>query len=164
MKNFFLFALCAIILLIAFNKPSDFGKELVSDSNIPFEVLDTFSLNVVSERSDSLRTYVPGAVSLTMSNSIIGYLDDPDFGSIKAEAYAGFAVERILKDSLTYMQIDSASIRRKAAAINPATHNHRHFGGSLFVMFQSKTYFIFLNDCAKDNIFHFVNPNIFTPA
>lgn len=109
MKNFFLFALCAIIFLIACNKPSDFGKELISDSNIPFEVLDTFSLNVVSERSDSLRTYVPGAVSLTMSNSIIGYLDDPDFGSIKAEAYAGFAVERILKDSLKYMQIDSAT-------------------------------------------------------
>ncbi len=108
MKNLLFLSLCVLVTLIACNKPSDFGKELISGSNIPFEVIDTFSLNAVSVKSDSLRTYVPGSVSLTMPNSIIGDLDDADFGNVKGEAYAGFAVERILQDSLHFMQIDSA--------------------------------------------------------
>jgi hypothetical protein len=43
-----------------------------------------------------------------MSNSIVGNVDDPVFGNIQAEAYASFAIERILNDSLNFIQLDSA--------------------------------------------------------
>ncbi|MCO6461264.1 MAG: DUF4270 family protein [Saprospiraceae bacterium] len=108
MRNKAFFAILAFVVLIACNKPSDFGKEIISGSNIPYEQLDTFVLNAVSEVDDSVRTYVPGSVSLTMSNSIVGNVDDPDFGNIQAEAYVNFAIERILNDSLNFIQLDSA--------------------------------------------------------
>jgi hypothetical protein len=107
-RNYALFALFILIALVACNKPSDFGKEIIAGSNIPYEQLDTFTLHASSEIDDSVRTYVPGSVSLSMSNSIVGNVDDPVFGNIQAEAYASFAIERILNDSLNFIQLDSA--------------------------------------------------------
>lgn len=108
MKRYAFFACLTLFALWSCNKPSDFGKEFVSGNNIPYELLDTFTLKAVSEPGDSIRTYVPGSTSLSMSNSMVGNLADADFGALRAEAFANFAVERIYNGSLAPLQVDSA--------------------------------------------------------
>jgi len=92
---------------MACNKPSDFGKDLVSGNNIPFEQIDTFTLSAVSERGDSVRTYVSGNLTASATNSMVGNIDDPILGNIEARAYAQFAVNKLYNGSLSTANIDS---------------------------------------------------------
>lgn len=107
MKNYALFAFCLFMAFIACNKPSDFGKELVSGNNIPFEQLDTFTLQAVSEPGDSVRMFVPGSASSTSGNSMAGNVEDPVFGNIQAKAFAQFAINKNYSGGLGNAVIDS---------------------------------------------------------
>ena len=107
MKKYALFASCLLVVLMACNKPSDFGKELVSGNNIPFQQIDTFSLNAAPEPGDSVRMFVPGNTSSTSANSIVGNVNDPVFGNIEAKAFAQFAINKNYSGGLGAAVIDS---------------------------------------------------------
>lgn len=107
MKIYTLSACLVLIALFSCNKPSDFGKEIVSGNNIPFEVLDTFSLLAGSELGDSVRMYVPGSVSASSANSIVGFVDDSAFGKVNAEIFTQFMVSRKYDGNLSDATIDS---------------------------------------------------------
>lgn len=96
-----------MIALISCNKPSDFGKELVSGNNIPFAVIDTFTLQAESQLGDSIRMYVPGSVNGTSDNSIVGYVEDNAFGKTSAEIFTQFAIDIYSNDTLSGSTIDS---------------------------------------------------------
>lgn len=107
MKIYILSACLVLIALFSCNKPSDFGKEIVSGNNIPFEVIDTFSLLAESLYGDSVRMYVPGSITATASNSIVGYVEDSAFGKTSAEIFAQFVVTRQYDGNLSGATIDS---------------------------------------------------------
>ena len=100
MKVYTLFAALLLIALFSCNKPSDFGKEFVSGNNIPFDVIDTFSLKAISEPGARIRMYVPGSTA-TSGNSIVGAVRDDEFGIITANIYAQFVINKAISSKAT---------------------------------------------------------------
>lgn len=95
-----MFAALLLIALFSCNKPSDFGKEFVSGNNIPFDVIDTFSLKAISEPGARIRMYVPGFTA-TFGNSIVGAVRDDEFGTITANIYAQFVINKAISSKAT---------------------------------------------------------------
>lgn len=107
MKKYTIFSLLFLALSIGCNKPSDFGKELISGSNIPFFTADTFNLQASSVEGDSVRIYVRGLGDLTATSFLVGSVNDPYFGMTEAELYTQFQMSSSYSNNLSSVVIDS---------------------------------------------------------
>jgi hypothetical protein len=93
LKNFFALV-CLALFIGACNEDSNIGEDLLSDQKLDLSYKNNFSINANTVLSEDAISYtftksVLNAVnSLSPSSSIIGEINDPKFGKIKASFYS----------------------------------------------------------------------------
>ena len=100
-----LFSITALIFHSACNDPTVIGSDLLAGDQLDIEFTDTVTIKSYNTVTDSVLTYVPGAI--VVESFPIGNFADPIFGTASSGVYAQLSLQSSLPNFPTGSVLDS---------------------------------------------------------